>query len=272
MLMDATYWKSCFEKSEDEKRELLVRLYRERGQKMEARGAEGVTQAMEAVALDKPCETGNEPKCANCKVLSKTVATLQENLKKVEAENVSLRSSYGFVESELSRLANALYTCEQNFQNSNEETKVLKEQVTVFREDFHKERQDREKAQGDMQELKDKLKDMEDLISVLTHQIEFHREDYTLEKAKNQKLTADLELRRQLEQNVQPQVQLVYSIPQSESAFSMPTRRATINSYDLSHQQAVTQRRRALVRSKTLPEPPRSFFHGGDVVVDSNSH
>ena len=169
---------------------------------------------------------------------------LEEEEKELKLHISELEKRQGPLESELARLAAALYAQQQGFSNggpSEEQCEILKSQIIVYKEDFERERNDREKLHEEKEKYKHKLEDSEEII---------------------RKLTAELDACRAREESRRHSW--------SENGY-LSERVATPPRYQVHYTYPVDQRwRMEQQRRGILPRnpPPTSLFYGGDVEVD----
>ena len=100
---------------------------------------------------------------------------LEEEEKELKLHISELEKRQGPLESELARLAAALYAQQQGFSNggpSEEQCEILKSQIIVYKEDFERERKDREKLHEEKEKYKHKLEDSEEIIRKLTAELD----------------------------------------------------------------------------------------------------
>ncbi|CAB3990558.1 Hypothetical predicted protein [Paramuricea clavata] len=99
---------------------------------------------------------------------------LEDEEKELKLHVSELEKRQGPLESELARLAAALYA-QQGFSNggpSEEQCEILKSQIIVYKEDFERERNDREKLHEEKEKYKHKLEDSEEIIRKLTAELD----------------------------------------------------------------------------------------------------
>ena len=188
-------------------------------------------------------------------MLSGEKRLLEEEEKELKERIGDLEKCQGPLESEITRLATALYTQSQQGQSTNDEQcEVLKTQITVYKEDFERERRDREKIHQEKEKLKRELEGAEEIIKRLTTELDACKEigegrrsgDNTIAiRGENGYLGARTAL------PVRQQLQLVHPFASGMS--------------ESEYRWRLEQHRRGILPRSP---PPASFFYGGDVEVD----
>jgi hypothetical protein len=163
---------------------------------------------------------------------------LEEEEKELKLHISELEKRQGPLESELARLAAALYAQQQGFSNggpSEEQCEILKSQIIVYKEDFERERNDREKLHEEKEKYKHKLENSEEIIRKLTAELDVCK---AREESENEYISERVA--------TPPRYQVHYTYPSVDQRWRMEE-----------------QRRGILPRN-----PPTSLFYGGDVEVD----
>ena len=174
---------------------------------------------------------------------------LEDEEKELKIRISELEKCQAPLESELARLAGALYTHQANGGSASEEQcEILKSQVIVYKKDFEKEREDREHLNEEKEKFKRKLEDAEEIIRKLTAELDACK---AREKARRGGWSENGYLSERVVTSPRHQVQYVYLYNQVD------------------HRWRAEQQRRDI-----LPRNPRtnSLFYGGEVEVDELRH
>ncbi|XP_028415488.1 TNFAIP3-interacting protein 1-like [Dendronephthya gigantea] len=170
---------------------------------------------------------------------------LEDEEKELKIRINELEKRQGPLESELARLAGALYTQQANGGGlSEEQCEILKSQVIVYKEDFEKEREDREHLNEEKEKFKRKLEDAEEIIRKLTAELDACKDR---EEARRGGWSENGYLSERAGTSPRHQVQYVYPYNQVD------------------HRWRTEQQRRGILPRNP---PPTSFFYGGEVEVD----
>jgi len=209
-------------------------------------------------------------------ILERRCQTQVNDLEKEKKVNVDLRTQKLALEAELSRLAHALGDLQQKLSaghthNTVQDIELIRAQLQAYQDDFHTERRDRERVQGEKDSLTEQLQTAEAIIVSLREELEVSGND-------NQRLRNDKELLQQqltavqggaymLPLNAQPQLQIVYPLNGPVGSPSQQRRTPPVPTSVY----AGTARPQAggVVARGACNDPPDSFYHGGDVEVDS---
>ena len=175
---------------------------------------------------------------------------LEDEERELKLRISELEQRQGPLESELTRLAAALYA-QQNSSNgssnggvSEEQCEILKSQMIVYKEDFEKERKDREKLHEEKEKYKHKLQDAEEIIKKLTSELDSCK---AREETRRGSWSENGYLSERVATPPRYQVQYVYPYQPVDQRWRMEQ-----------------QRRGILPRNP----PPTSLFYGGEVEVD----
>ena len=174
---------------------------------------------------------------------------LEDEEKELITRINELEKRQGPLESELARLATALYAQQGSSNDSNrnlseEQCEMLKSQITVYREDFERERKDREKIHEEKEKYKSKLQDSEEIIRKLTAELDASK---AREEARRRSWAENGYLSERVTSPPRHQLQYVYPYHPIDQGWR--------------HEQ---QRRGILPRNP----PPTSLFYGGEVEID----
>ena len=175
---------------------------------------------------------------------------LEDEERELKQRISELELRQGPLESELTRLAAALYAQQSSSNGSHnggvseEQCEMLKSQMIVYKEDFEKERKDREQLHEEKEKFKQKLQDAEEIIGKLTTELDACK---AREEARRGSWSENGYLSERVATPPRFQVQYVYPYQPVDQRWRMEQ-----------------QRRGILPRNP----PPTSLFYGGDVEVD----
>ena len=173
---------------------------------------------------------------------------LEDEEKELKIRINELEKRQGPLESELTRLATALYAQQGSSNGSptedEEQCEILKSQIIVYKEDFERERKDREKIHEEKEKYKSELQDAEKIIRKLTAELDACK---AREEAQRRSWSENGYLSERISSAPRHQLQYVYPYHSVDQGWRLEQ-----------------QRRGILPRNP----PPTSLFYGGEVEVD----
>lgn len=160
------------------------------------------------------------------KILHNRVREQERTIQSLRSQNASQVNQVAVLRSEVIRLAGSLSKLDVKV-----DAELLKEQLTLYEEDFQKEKDDKVNAQSKISTLSEQLRDCQDLISSLTVELDMYKTAYEREKKEKEKMllkslqrdtrrtTVSSENKRQNrpQQLPKPQLQVVYPVVNTQA-------------------------------------------------------
>lgn len=161
------------------------------------------------------------------KILHKRIREQERTIQSLRSQNASLVNQVAVLRSEVIRLAGSLSKLDVQV-----DAELLKEQLTLYEEDFQKEKDDKVNAQSKISTLNEQLRDCQDLISSLNVELDLYKTAYEREKREKEKMllkslqrdtrgrttfTSEIKRQNRPQQLPKPQLQVVYPVVNTQA-------------------------------------------------------
>jgi hypothetical protein len=241
-------WKSEYEKLVEERGKL------ERDVHDDFTSTSGCSTRFSTLTLNEGTAHQNESK-----ILHKRVSEQEKTIQLLRSQNESLLNQTAVLKSEVIRLAGSLSKLDIQL-----DAELLKEQLTLYEEDFRKEKDDKVNAQSKISTLNEQLRDCQEFISNLSVEIDMYKQAYEREKKEKEKMllkslqrdtrkTSENKRQNRPQPLPKPQLQVVYPVVNTQA------------------QEDDTRRRQQLQRvgvfTRDMQRSP-NYLYGSDVELD----